>query len=201
MNPFPDRTRSAFVAAPLRVIRDPVIVILLLAGIFDGISGNPIHSILLFAVAFALARDATASRAVEPAAPGSPAKFFHTPAAIAGALVYAIVVGGFDRYSWPATTVVVATATVCLAAAWRRPLRGGLERGRVEPTGAIAWASVGVALGIWELLALLLQPTLTTDSYAHPTISVLTDPALATHPGRSIALFLWLGFGWFLVQR
>ena len=56
----------------------------------------------------------------------------------------------------------------------------------------MAWVSLFIALGLWELSALLLQPTLTTDSYAHPTISVLTDPVLATHLGRSIALFAWL---------
>ena len=63
----------------------------------------------------------------------------------------------------------------------------------------MAWAAVFVTLGLWELTQLLLQPTLTTDSYAHPTISVLSDPVLATHPGRSIALFVWLALGWFLV--
>jgi hypothetical protein len=56
-------------------------------------------------------------------------------------------------------------------------------------------------LGLWELTQLLLQPTLTTDSYAHPTISVLTDPLLASHVGRSILLFVWLAAGWFLVRE
>jgi hypothetical protein len=60
---------------------------------------------------------------------------------------------------------------------------------------------VFVALGLWELTQLLLQPSLTTDSQAHPTLSVLTDPVLGTHPGRSIALFAWAAFGWFLLQR
>jgi len=55
--------------------------------------------------------------------------------------------------------------------------------------------------GLWELTQLLLQPTLTTDSYAHPTISVLTDPVLASHVGRSILLFVWLAVGWFLVRE
>jgi Family of unknown function (DUF6186) len=33
-----------------------------------------------------------------------------------------------------------------------------------------------VSGGTWELTSLLQQPQLTTDSYAHPTISALTDP-------------------------
>ena len=44
-------------------------------------------------------------------------------------------------------------------------------------------------------------PSLTTDSYAHPTLSVMSDPALATHPGRTIALFVWLAIGWIAMQR
>jgi hypothetical protein len=65
----------------------------------------------------------------------------------------------------------------------------------------VAWILVFVALGLWELTNLLLQPSLTTDSQAHPTLSVLTDPVLGSHLGRSIGLALWLGLGWFLVRR
>ena len=32
-------------------------------------------------------------------------------------------------------------------------------------------------------------------------LSFLMDPVLATHPGRTIALLLWLAFGWFLLRR
>jgi hypothetical protein len=60
---------------------------------------------------------------------------------------------------------------------------------------------VVVALGLWELTQLLLQPSLTTDSRSHPTISVLTDPVLGSHPGRSVLLFAWLAAGWFLVKE
>jgi len=66
---------------------------------------------------------------------------------------------------------------------------------------SLTWAAVFVALALWELAALLMQPTLTTDSYAHPTISVLSDPALATHPGRSAIMFVWLCVGAYLVGR
>jgi hypothetical protein len=58
-----------------------------------------------------------------------------------------------------------------------------------------------VAGCLWELSSLLQQPTLTTSSYAHPTISTLTDPALSTWAGRSIVFAGWLGLGWFPVER
>ncbi len=42
--------------------------------------------------------------------------------------------------------------------------------------------------GLWELWSLLQQPSLTVTSSAHPTISALADPVLATPPGRAIIL-------------
>jgi hypothetical protein len=58
-----------------------------------------------------------------------------------------------------------------------------------------------VAGGGWELSSLLQQPHLTTDSYAHPTISALSDPVLASHPGRTIFLGGWLVLGFLLAGR
>src|SRR5207249_11957569 len=105
------------------------------------------------------------------------------------------------RDSWPATVAVVVPGATVLALMFRGPLDQGRESPRLHPVGVVAWLSVFVGLALWELTSLLLQPSLTTDSYAHPTLSVLSDPILATHPGRSLGLFLWLAFGWFLVQR
>jgi hypothetical protein len=187
----------------LRPFRDPVVVILLLAGTFDWLSGNPIHSVLLFAVCLGLGRNAVLG---EPGAGREPTLGLHahtrlSPVAVLGAVAYVVVVGGFGRYSWPATVAVVFPAATVLALVWRGPPHLRPAPGRLDPGGALAWASVFVALALWELTELLLQPSLTTDSHAHPTLSVLTDPVLATHPGRSVALLLWLGFGWFLVKR
>jgi hypothetical protein len=71
----------------------------------------------------------------------------------------------------------------------------------VDPWGTVSWVAVFLALALWELAALLLQPSLTTPSAAHPTISTLTDPVLASHLGRSITLSLWLVLGWLLLER
>jgi hypothetical protein len=65
----------------------------------------------------------------------------------------------------------------------------------------VAWLAIFVGLSLWELINLLLQPSFTTDSYAHPTLSVLSDPFLASPVGRAIGLFLWLVLGWYLVDR
>jgi hypothetical protein len=177
-------------------LRRPVIPVLVLAGVFDWLSGNPIHSILLFGVAAALVREEWLGRAPAVA---RPVPLPPVGASIMIALLYAILIGEFGRYSWPATLAVLAPATTGLLLGWGGPL---VERPAPDPPqgrGGVAWTAVFVSLGLWELAALLLQPSLTTDSYAHPTISVLTDPILASHLGRSVALFLWLGLGWFLV--
>ena len=87
-----------------------------------------------------------------------------------------------------------------LAIAWRGP-QGHRDPGKLDAVGTFAWVAVFLTLALWELTNLLLQPSLTTDSYAHPTISVMSDPALASHLGRSVAVFGWLLFGWFLIER
>jgi hypothetical protein len=61
----------------------------------------------------------------------------------------------------------------------------------------VVWAGAAV----WELTALYLQPSLHTDSYAHPTLSVLANPVLHSVPGRAAVLFAWLAFGWYLARR
>jgi hypothetical protein len=203
------RVERGSVAASLSLaLRDPVVAILMLAGIFDGLSGNPIHSILLLSTGIALGRDDALGRdrptgedrATGPgtlAAAGRRARWL----LIVATLAYAFIVGGFARYSWPATVAVVIPGAIALVLAWRDAAGHRSTVGPIDRLGAVAWASVFVAAGLWELTALLLQPSLTTDSAAHPTISVLTDPILATHPGRSIALLLWVGGGWFIMQR
>ncbi|MGZ4150540.1 MAG: hypothetical protein ACXVQJ_10895 [Actinomycetota bacterium] len=38
-------------------------------------------------------------------------------------------------------------------------------------------------------------------STAHPTLSVLTDPLLASYAGRTLFLLAWLATGWYLLER
>ena len=120
---------------------------------------------------------------------------------LAGGVAYAAVMGSFTRYSWPATAGIILLGTVVVLIGWHGPLRERPARGRLPVAGTLAWIVVLVAGGLWELSALLLQPSITTDSYAHPTISTLTDPVLASSPGRAAVLAAWLALGWYLVER
>jgi hypothetical protein len=122
-------------------------------------------------------------------------------ALLAGGVVYAGVMGSFIRYSWPATAGIIGLGTIVVLIGWHGPVRNRPARGRLPVAGTLAWGVVLVAGCLWELAALLLQPSITTDSYAHPTISTLTDPVLATSPGRAAILAAWLALGWYLVER
>ncbi len=147
-----------------------------------------------------LSRSAGSRPGSWPGAPGA------APALAVGGIacgaLYAGVVGSFSRYSWPATVAVISLGTAVVLAGWRGPMRGGGPvPGPLPVRGTALWGGLLVAGGSWELSALLQQPNLTVDSYAHPTISSLTDPLLGSHPGRSLALAVWLGVGWLVVRR
>ncbi len=175
---------------------DPVIVVLTLAGIFDGLAGNPVHAFLLIGIALLLVSGADLH-----VRPTTRMNGHHPLAALAVAVVFAVVVGGFERYSWPATVAVIVPGVAGLLMAFRAARTPGPEPLVVGRHGAVAWASLFVVLGLWELTNLLLQPDLATASYAHPTLSTLLDPILAMHTGRSVLLFVWLALGWHLVKR
>lgn len=194
-------------------IRQPIVLILLLIALFTTVTGKPLDGFLMLTVATLLIWDAMRPQPVQypdfgTAGRGSACRHRVTRRQLAAGLswfaaglVYAAVVGGFTRYSWPATIPVVALGCLAVAVGWQGPLRR-----RAALTGralrrAWLWGVVLVAGGLWELSSLLQQPHLTTDSYAHPTISALTDPLLGSHPGRTVALGAWLLIGYFLAER
>ncbi|MGN6175137.1 MAG: hypothetical protein ACTHPS_19640 [Streptosporangiaceae bacterium] len=145
-------------------------------------------------------RDGTLARQGEPLA-ARPRRRLLPVGWLAGGALYALVVSSFSRYSWPATVPVVGLGVAVIVAGWRGPRHSRPAPARLPTAGLALWGLVLVAGCLWELSSLLQQPTLTTSSYAHPTISTLTDPALSTWAGRSIVLAGWLGLGWFLVER
>lgn len=197
-------------------MRDPVIVILFLIAFFSAISGKPLDGLLIMLVAVALIWDSWARSRDVPAAPSEDEPSWPHPAALvprfrgrvrgglavlAGGILYAAVAGSFTRFSWPSTVAVAGLGALVIVIGWQGPVRPRPVPGRMPLAGVAAWGAVLGAGGLWELWSLMQQPSLTVTSYDHPTISALTDPLLATAPGRAIALAGWLLLGWFLIRR
>jgi hypothetical protein len=188
-------------------VRQPIVAILLLISFFTVISGKPLDGLLLVTVAIALAwdagthsRQAAATASVWKLRTGRPRLRF-VAIGSAAAVVYALTVGSFSRYSWPTTAGVVGLGAGVVIIGWGGPVRQRVIPPRFSRAGVITWTSLLVAAGLWELSALLQQPSIEVSSYAHPTISTLTDPLLASAPGRAIALLGWIALGAYLVER
>ena len=209
----------SFGRAAVSGLRQPIVAILLLIALFTTVAGKPLDGFLMLAVAILLIFDAARSRRRSEGDPG--ATLAEQPVAsapadqprrglrrllvaaawlVAGA-IYCAVVGSFSRYSWPATASVLALGCLMIAIGWQGPIRSRPPLSGKPLRRAWLWGVVLVSGGLLELGSLLEQPHLTTDSYAHPTISALTDPLLASHPGRSAILGGWLLTGLFLVGR
>jgi hypothetical protein len=193
------------------VLRDPIVIILFLAGLFDGLSDNWVHACVLWGVVALIGVD-DARRHRGVAAPeepllgeesrGSPLRTVLIQAiVIALALVYIGIGGTYERYTWPATLIIIGPAVLVVGLSWRGPLRRRAVPGPIPLAGVVAWTALFVVAGLWELGALLAQPSLRADSYAHPTISYLMDPILSEHFGRSVVLGVWLALGWWLMNR
>lgn len=204
-------------------IRQPIVAILLTISFFTVISGKPVDGLLLFTVATALAWDAgmhsrqlAAARAIGAGAwlaekEQSQVSVWKLRTRLprlrfvalgsGAAVIYALTVGSFSRYSWPTTAGVVGLGASVVIIGWGGPTRQRVIPARFSRLGVITWSTLLVAAGLWELSALLQQPNIDTSSYAHPTISTLTDPLLATAPGRAVALLGWIALGAYLVER
>jgi hypothetical protein len=206
--------------AAVSSLRQPIVATLLLIAISTTVAGKPLDGVLMLGVVILLTFDAARSRrqsaagnpgtspAVQPAASApadqarrGPRRLPVTAAWLVAGATYCAVVGSFSRYTWPATASVIALGCLMIAIGWQGPLRSRPPLRGKPLRRAWLWTVVLVSGGLLELGSLLEQPHLTTDSYAHPTISALTDPLLASHPGRSAVLGGWLLTGWFLVGR
>jgi hypothetical protein len=192
-------------------LRHPVVIVLLLIAFFSTISGKPLDGLLMLSVAAGLAWDGRQRPGAPAAGPAQGARSWPVTqgglrlpvvlAFITAGVLYAVVVGSFIRFSWPATVGVVGLGAGVIVIGWHGPVRRRAVAGPPPRLGASLWGGTLVAGSMWELWSLSQQPSLDATSWAHPTISALTDPLLASHPGRSLALGVWLLLGWYLVRR
>lgn len=175
---------------------------MLLIALCTAISGKPLDGVLMVTVA-ALRPPRARPRRARPgrASAGGDAGRGRAWSLSRRGGLYVGFVGSFSRLSWPATIAVVAVGCLVGAIGWQGPLRHRPGLTGTAQRRSWLWAVIVVVGGSWELSSLLQQPHLTTDSYAHPTVSALTDPLLAGHPGRSLVLAGSLLIGWLLAGR
>jgi len=213
------------VLAPLADFLHPTVLVFLAAAFFSRLSGDTVRAVYFTVVGLVLAGDRIVRRyrrrsaVAAPDGPGAmsgPAAQAFSPDSVMGrraatsrwlvvalpaGVAYAVVVGSFQRYTVPATVSITVLAAAALVAALRTSGESAAKPGRLDRLGLTAWGLLGLGAAVWELVALYMQPTFTTDSPAHPTLSYLANGLLAAWPGRSAVLFGWLAFGWYLARR
>ncbi|MEV4754611.1 hypothetical protein AB0J86_05805 [Micromonospora sp. NPDC049559] len=113
--------------------------------------------------------------------------------AYAGIAAYALLAALARPLTLPSVFTVLAPGIALLWWGARRvPLRV-VDAGRAT---AVTWLGLGLLFCAWEVVALC-----TGNDPAHPTFSILADPALDTYPGRVAGYLLWLSTGAWLVSR
>jgi hypothetical protein len=113
---------------------------------------------------------------------------------LALALVYSWFAGGLRSFT-TASLVAVAIPIAVLAIAAVRVPRAATPATLTR--AALLWLVPLLAFGVLEGLSLLVWHS----SYEHPSVSVLLDRPLDSHPVRSLAVFGWLTTGWWVIRR
>lgn len=175
---------------PVPLWRSPAFLIVVIAGCFHVGRGAAVDGVVFLGVAAALVVAELADRARPPLD-------IRVSNGWLAVVIGAAVVLGWAIGQWRAGTVPVAVAVALPGPPMlllalrvgghgpRQPVRSGWWR----------WAVVGVLICLWELASFLQQPDATTDSYDHPTLSVILGPAFATNPVRTVLLAGWLVAG------
>lgn len=116
------------------------------------------------------------------------------------AALAAIILTLAPRHGVAILIVMILLGVTMLALAW-----GGRSRREPLDTRALRrsawiWGSIAVAFCLWEALTFVLSVTLPGGSDAHPTVSVILDPALETVLGRGFFVGIWIALGVGLVM-
>jgi hypothetical protein len=194
------------------MLRDPVVWILVAAGLMEMVSGGTVaRGAVLFAGAALLLVDHLSGRrhksdasVATPVTPASSLVAVQTAARRAPLLVAGVVAAAvlalFQVHTWALTAILGVFGIVVVGWAWTTFKPPG--HGTRPPVVAVApWAVLVVLLGVWELTAFVGQPSVEVGSYAHPTISFLLAPMLATYLGKVVGITIWLAAGRSLVLR
>lgn len=182
-----------------RVWREPAVPMLLAATVVHVVRRDVFDTVLFAGTALLIVWDARRSARVGA---GSPGRVGHRWVVAAGMTGCAAVVA-----LAPAATVGARAALISLGlAAGALVLVGPRAAGTAETAarvgrGWMVWAVIGLAACLWELSAFISQQVWPADEAAHPAVSDLLGPLLATWLRRFVFLLLWLGAGWWLLVQ
>jgi hypothetical protein len=164
-------------------------LIIFLAGIVHLLRGAKVDGFVFLGTAAALA-------VAEVRAPVG-----HTGRLPLGVALAAVPLG------WVITTL--RPATVPIASRWRSshrrcstsrsPRPDDPDPANLRPRWWL-WATVGALICVWELSQFLQQPGPQTDSWDHPTPSVILGPLFIGGPGRTLLVIVWLAAGVWLAR-
>jgi hypothetical protein len=196
----PEATRAQAAVGKRPVWRDLPILIIISAGLVHLGRGAEVDGLVFVSIGVALIvaelRDRPAERAVS-----RPPDSLGPQWILLGALLclgYGVVVGGWAIGSVPVILAVSVPGLLILPLAWRV---GPAPRGAKPGPEKWLWAGIMVLVCLWELFSFLSQPDPQTDSYDHPTLSAIFNPAFESPTVRTIVLIAWLAIGMWLARR
>jgi hypothetical protein len=164
----------------------PWIAILVIIGTVQFIRDAPVDSVIFAVMAVLIALDAVG------VLPQPPSVNVSLPALIIGGVLAAALLVLVPRHGVVAGIVVSAVGLSAVAIAWSWPAPESRVPRRLVVRGAVLWASVTIALCLWELSSFLLGRFTVDTKIAHPAVSDLLDPAVDTWPGRIGFVAVWV---------
>lgn len=178
----------------LRRLARPWTVILVATGLFQVFRGAPIDGAFFLVVAAVLVADEFGFVTLPGVA--APRRWvLGVAAAVLGTLMVLA-----PRHGLVEGLVVSAIGLSVLLFAW--PDHDGTTATRAPLRRAgILWSVVAVAACVIELASFLLGVPSEAAKFAHPSVSLLLDPALDTIEGRVVFTALWLVVGIALLRR
>ncbi|GAA3738730.1 hypothetical protein GCM10022239_12870 [Leifsonia bigeumensis] len=182
----------------LRRLARPWTIILVITGLFQLFRGAPVDGAFFLAVAAVLLADEFGLVALP--AVGLPSGRAGRSALAGVAAVLGTLMVLAPRHGLVEGLIVSGIGLTVLLFAWPDPRSTDAAPTPLRRAG-ILWAIIAVAICLIEVTSFLLGLPSEAAQFAHPSISLLLDPALDTIEGRVVFTALWLVVGIALLRR
>lgn len=181
--------------------------------VFQFWRGAPIDGVIFAVIALLVIvervlrtrRPASPAAAIPPLAVGAdatpvrPADRRRLVVVLVIALVAGIVIVVAPRTGPVSISLVAALGVGALALVWNHAPRASARTPHSRHRSHIAWASLGIALCVWEAVAYVLSVVVPRGWIGFPTVSLLLEPAVDFDPSRALLTVAWLATGVWLV--